>query len=67
MGQTIANSRESPDVGSDEYRPVRAPRVLTNAPGIGVARHVDAGYDEAVYFAGKAGGRILMKEVTSEE
>lgn len=29
----------------------RLNRVLTNDPGIGVARHVDAGYDEAVEFA----------------
>ncbi|MBI3549616.1 MAG: urocanate hydratase [Elusimicrobia bacterium] len=32
----------------------RIERVLTNDPGIGVARHVDAGYDEAV-AAAKAG------------
>ena len=31
----------------------RLNRVLTNDPGIGVARHVDAGYKEAVQFAGK--------------
>ncbi|MGH9455933.1 MAG: urocanate hydratase, partial [Terriglobia bacterium] len=30
---------------------VRIQRVLTNDPGIGVARHADAGYDEAVQFA----------------
>ena len=29
----------------------RIERVLTNDPGIGVARHVDAGYDEAKRFA----------------
>jgi urocanate hydratase len=29
----------------------RIERVLTNDPGIGVARHVDAGYDEARQFA----------------
>ena len=29
----------------------RIERVLTNDPGIGVVRHVDAGYDEAVTFA----------------
>lgn len=29
----------------------RIERVLTNDPGIGVARHVDAGYDEAKAFA----------------
>ena len=33
----------------------RLNRVLTNDPGIGVARHVDAGYEEAATFAEKAG------------
>jgi urocanate hydratase len=32
--------------------------VLTNDPGIGVARHVDAGYEEAVAFARQAGIKI---------
>jgi urocanate hydratase len=36
----------------------RLNRVLTNDPGIGVARHVDAGYEEAVTFARKAGIKI---------
>ena len=36
----------------------RLNRVLTNDPGIGVARHVDAGYEEAVSFARKAGVKI---------
>ena len=31
----------------------RIERVLTNDPGIGVARHADAGYEEAVSFAEK--------------
>ncbi len=31
----------------------RIERVLTNDPGIGVARHVDAGYEEAATFAKK--------------
>jgi len=29
----------------------RIERVLTNDPGTGVIRHVDAGYDEAIEFA----------------
>jgi urocanate hydratase len=41
---------------------VRLDRVLTNDPGIGVARHVDAGYDDAVSFARKHGIRIPMEE-----
>jgi urocanate hydratase len=31
----------------------RLSRVLTNDPGTGIARHVDAGYDEAIGFAKK--------------
>jgi urocanate hydratase len=39
----------------------RIERVLTNDPGIGVARHVDAGYDEAKQFAKEKGIKIPMK------
>ena len=39
----------------------RIERVLTNDPGIGVARHVDAGYDEAESFAGAKMLKIPMK------
>jgi urocanate hydratase len=38
----------------------RIERVLTNDPGIGVARHADAGYPEAIDFAGKSGVKIPM-------
>jgi urocanate hydratase len=38
----------------------RISRVLTNDPGIGVARHVDAGYPEATEFARKTGIKIPM-------
>src|ERR1700733_1897011 len=38
----------------------RIERVLTNDPGMGVARHVDAGYDEAKTFAKKSGVSIPM-------
>jgi len=38
----------------------RLERVLTNDPGIGVARHVDAGYDEAVATAKAKGIKIPM-------
>jgi len=37
-------------------------RVLTNDPGMGVIRHVDAGYDEAVSVASERGVRIPMQE-----
>jgi urocanate hydratase len=36
----------------------RIERVLTNDPGIGVARHADAGYPEAIEFAKKSGVKI---------
>jgi urocanate hydratase len=38
----------------------RIERVLTTDPGMGVIRHVDAGYDEAKEFAAKTGVRIPM-------
>ena len=39
----------------------RAQRVMTCDPGIGVLRHVDAGYPEAREFADRAGLRVPMK------
>ncbi|MCK4453679.1 urocanate hydratase, partial [candidate division WOR-3 bacterium] len=38
----------------------RIERVLTNDPGIGIARHSDAGYKDAIKFAGKKGIKIPM-------
>jgi urocanate hydratase len=38
----------------------RIERVLTNDPGIGIARHADAGYPEAVEFAKKAQIKMPM-------
>jgi urocanate hydratase len=38
----------------------RIERVLTNDPGIGVARHADAGYPEAIAFARRNSVRIPM-------
>jgi urocanate hydratase len=40
----------------------RLDRVLTCDPGIGVVRHADAGYDEAIGFAKARGVRIPMQE-----
>ncbi len=37
-------------------------RVLTNDPGMGVIRHVDAGYDHATEIAAERGVRIPMRE-----
>jgi urocanate hydratase len=38
----------------------RLNRVLTNDPGLGVARHVDAGYDEAIETAREKGIQVPM-------
>ena len=38
----------------------RLERVLTTDPGMGVARHADAGYDQAIAFARKSGVKIPM-------
>ena len=40
----------------------RLERVLTTDPGMGVIRHVDAGYPEAIEFARRAGIKIPMEE-----
>jgi len=40
----------------------RLERVLTNDPGIGVARHADAGYPEAIAAAQRHAIRLPMRE-----
>jgi urocanate hydratase len=40
----------------------RLARVLTNDPGMGVVRHVDAGYDLADQVAEERGVRVPMRE-----
>ena len=40
----------------------RIERVLTTDPGMGVVRHVDAGYTEAVKFAEKNDVKIPMRK-----
>jgi len=40
----------------------RLERVLTNDPGIGIARHADAGYPEAIAAARHHGIRLPMLE-----
>ena len=47
--------------GTDEAAR-RLERVLTSDPGMGVIRHVDAGYDEAMEFARENGVKIPMGE-----
>jgi urocanate hydratase len=64
-GVGIGNSLHAGQVlvadGSAEMR-TRIERVLTNDPGIGVARHADAGYDEAIDTARAHGIQIPMME-----
>jgi urocanate hydratase len=40
----------------------RIERVLTCDPGMGIIRHVDAGYDEADAFAKHKGVKIPMRD-----
>jgi urocanate hydratase len=47
--------------GSEEMDE-RLARVLTNDPGIGVARHADAGYEDAISTAQAQGLRLPMQE-----
>ncbi|MEV6200542.1 urocanate hydratase [Streptomyces sp. NPDC051771] len=42
-------------------------RVLTNDPGMGVIRHVDAGYDIAERVADEKGVRVPMREGSGDE
>jgi urocanate hydratase len=62
-GVGIGNSLHAGQVivadGTPEMR-VRLERVLTNDPGIGVARHVDAGYESAAETARREGVRVPM-------
>ncbi|MGH7619091.1 MAG: urocanate hydratase, partial [Gemmatimonadaceae bacterium] len=64
-GVGIGNSLHAGQVivadGTPEMR-VRLQRVLTNDPGIGVARHADAGYDIAIRTAEEQGIRLPMRE-----
>ena len=62
-GVGIGNSLHAGQVivadGTPEMR-VRLERVLTNDPGIGVARHADAGYEVAVETASREGLTLPM-------
>jgi urocanate hydratase len=64
-GVGIGNSLHAGQVivadGTPEMR-TRLERVLTNDPGIGVARHADAGYDSALDTADREGIRLPMRE-----
>ena len=64
-GVGIGNSLHAGQVtvadGSERMR-LRLERVLTNDPGIGVARHADAGYEIALATATREGLRLPMFE-----
>ena len=64
-GVGIGNSMHAGQVLVADGTPAmreRIERVLTNDPGIGVARHADAGYEEAIATAKTHGIRIPMRE-----
>ncbi len=50
--------------GTDAAYP-RLERVLTSDPGMGIIRHADAGYDEAIEAATQFGVRIPMRELAA--
>ena len=69
-GVGIGNSLHAGQVivadGTPEMR-VRLERVLTNDPGIGVARHADAGYERAIETAERTGIDLPMIRTGNRE
>ena len=66
-GVGIGNSLHAGQVCVADGSPAarrRLERVLTNDPGIGVARHADAGYPEALAAAQRHGIRLPMREAS---
>jgi len=61
MGRSIHAGQVSVADGT-ELAAQKLERVLTNDPGMGVIRHVDAGYDRAAEVAEERGVRIPMRE-----
>jgi urocanate hydratase len=61
MGRSIHAGQVCVADGTDLAR-AKLTRVLTNDPGTGVMRHVDAGYGRAVEVADERGVRIPMRE-----
>jgi len=61
MGRSIHAGQVTVADGT-ELAAQKLERVLTNDPGMGVIRHVDAGYDIAADVAAKQGIRVPMAE-----
>jgi urocanate hydratase len=61
MGRSIHAGQVSVADGT-ELAAQKLERVLTNDPGMGVIRHVDAGYDRAAGVADERGVRVPMRE-----
>jgi urocanate hydratase len=61
MGRSIHAGQVSVADGT-ELAAAKLERVLTNDPGTGVIRHVDAGYERAEQVAAERGVRIPMRE-----
>jgi urocanate hydratase len=61
MGRSIHAGQVIVADGS-ELAALKLARVLTNDPGMGVIRHVDAGYEHATEIAAARGVRIPMRE-----
>jgi urocanate hydratase len=61
MGRSIHAGQVSVADGT-ELAAQKLERVLTNDPGMGVIRHVDAGYDRADEIAAERGVRVPMRE-----
>jgi urocanate hydratase len=59
IGYSLHAGQVSVADGTDEAAK-RLNRVLTNDPGLGVARHVDAGYEDAKKTANEKGVKIPM-------
>jgi urocanate hydratase len=62
MGNSLHAGQVIVADGTPEMR-VRLERVLTNDPGLGVARHADAGYEEAIRTAAEKGIVMPMRRV----
>ena len=63
MGRSIHAGQVTVADGTD-LAAQKLARVLTNDPGMGVIRHVDAGYEHATEIADQRGVRIPMRENT---